>query len=90
MIPEITIKISMRPEEITISQGQTEISEETFSVPPVPAETETFADEEYSVPPTPEEEVALFTEEEWIAPPEDEETVAGEVTDELPDVPGDE
>jgi hypothetical protein len=69
VIPEITIKISMRPDEVTISQGQSPVREECFTIPSVPAEPEAASQAEQLIPPVPEEAVLMYGEDEDILPP---------------------
>ena len=71
MISEITIKISMLPEGVTISKEQTGITEEDFSVPPPPEGVQGMAEEDFSIPP----------------PPEEAEPTSGEETNEVPETP---
>jgi hypothetical protein len=75
MIPEITIKISMHPEGVTISKEE-RVVEEDFSVPPPPEVKETFG-EDFSVPPPPEVE-ETFGDDFSVPPPPEEEGIAEE------------
>jgi len=87
MIPEITIKISMHPEGVTISKGEGVVEEEDFSVPRPPEVEETFGDD-FSVPPPPEEE-ETYGEDFSVPPPPEEEGIAEEEKDDsyIPPLP---
>jgi hypothetical protein len=78
VIPEITIKISMRPDEFTITQGQTETREESFTIPSVPEEAGVVLGDEHIAPPLLDEELLMYTEDQYLAPPAEEAGVLDE------------
>jgi hypothetical protein len=87
VIPEITIKITMRPDEVTISQGQPEILEETFTIPPVPEEPAVVLGNEQFVPPVADEERLMYSGDQYLKPPEAEEDISDRASDDVPDLP---
>jgi hypothetical protein len=91
VIPEITIKISMRSDEVTISQGQSTSIEESFTIPSVPDEQEAGSEAEQFVPPVPEVAVLMYDEDEDIIPPEvkEEDIMGGDEYIEPPEAEGD-
>ncbi len=60
MYPEITIKITMRPEGVQVSQEQSTAVTGEFSVPAVPTQQQMAEDEEYAVPSIGNEEMEVI------------------------------
>jgi hypothetical protein len=103
VIPDITIKITMRPDEVTISHGQSEVLEETFTIPPVPDDPAVVLGNEQFVPPVADEESLMYSEDQYLAPPveevdiysgdqylkppEAEEDISDRASDDVPDLP---